>query len=127
MKTTAKVLQHAVRILFVALLILGILFWTGHGQTLVSVHVLLGMAFVFCLWVLAIVALMKRVAVLMAIVGLLWGILIGGLGMDQVNLVPGNLHWLIQTAHLAAGIVGIGFSERLAAALVQSAPHERAA
>ncbi len=127
MKTTAKVLQHAVRILFVALLVLGILFWTGHAQELISVHVLLGMAFVFCLWLLAVFALARRVARGLALISILWGLLIGGLGIHQVDLVPGSLHWLIQVAHLAAGIIGIGFSERLAAALAKAEPREQAA
>jgi hypothetical protein len=98
----------------IALLVLGILFWTGHGLSLLSLHMLLGTLFVICLWVLAALGFVTRGARGFAFLVLIWSLIVPALGVSQVRLLPGSDHWVIQTAHLLVGIIAMGLGHALA-------------
>jgi len=39
------------------------------------------------------------------------------LGLTQTEILPGNLHWLIEVLHLVLGLGAIGLGERLSAGI----------
>jgi hypothetical protein len=108
------ILQLVVRACFAALLVLGVLFWTGHSLGLIPVHMGLGELLVACLWIMAIIGLIARVPVGQALVALVWGFVVVGLGMSQMSLMPGASHWVVQVVHLLVGAAAIGMNEGLA-------------
>jgi hypothetical protein len=93
---------------------LGLTFWSGNALNLIPIHMLVGSILVLAFWVLALLAGrmgVNRVAVAVAIV---WGLIVPVLGITQMQLLPGELHWIIEVIHLLVGLIAIGLSERLA-------------
>jgi hypothetical protein len=124
MRTAVIVLQWIVRLCFAGLLILGIMFWTGHAFDLIPVHMTLGIALVVALWITAIIGFAARVPIGQSLVAIVWGFVVIGLGMSQARLLPGSSHWVIQVLHLLVGMAAIGMNEGLARAIKErSEPH----
>lgn len=98
----------------VALLLLGILFWTGHALTLVPLHMLLGALLVLSMWMLVAISLHARTAMGLAAVVLVWSLIVPLLGMAQMQLLPGSGHWVVQVLHLLVGIAAMGLGGVLA-------------
>lgn len=125
------VAQMTVRVSGIALLILGVIFWTGNLDSLHLLHILLGLLLVLGLWTLALIAIRAQVAVGIAVLALAWGVIAPALGLTQVNLLPGGWHWVIQVLHLLVGVGAIGIAEALGAGIKRSgraaAPGSRAA
>ncbi len=104
-----------VRVSGAAQVTLGLLFWTHRALTLVSVHMIIGLAFVAGVWVLAGVAAWAGAGAGPALFGAVWGIAVLVLGMTQRTLLPGRAHWLIQVLHLALGLGAMVLANWLAA------------
>lgn len=114
MKHTVRIARALLSLLGLILIVLGILFWTGRTLELVPLHMLLGMLFVVCLWVLAAAALLARSSRGLALVVFLWSLIVPALGAAQLRLMPGSLHWVIQTVHLLVGLIAMGLGHALA-------------
>ena len=95
-------------------LILGIGFWTGHWTAAVPLHRTIGVVYVVLLWVIAVLALVKKSNVGLAVFAIVWGVVIAGFGMAQTNLLVGDLHWIIRVLHLVIAISAMPIAERLA-------------
>ena len=117
MTTTTAVARWLVRILGIILIILGVLFWTGHALQLVPLHMLLGLLFVLALWLLAGVAFRAGGLGGFASAVVVWGIIVLVFGMGQRTLMPGGAHWVIQVLHLLIGLAAMGVGDRLAGRL----------
>ncbi len=115
MKTATTVAQMLIRIVGLILIVLGVAFWTGNARGLVSVHMLLGVVLVLALWTLAFLGVRAGVNWGLVVLAVLWGLLVAALGMVQVRLLPGSLHWIIQVLHLLIGLAAMGQGEALAA------------
>jgi hypothetical protein len=107
-------LQWAIRITGLAQLAVGLAFWTGNLLALIPAHMLDGFLFVVLLEVQA--GLAARAGASWRLVGftVVWGLFVPVLGMLQLQILPGDLHWVVQVAHLLIGVVAIGLGERLA-------------
>lgn len=108
-----SVLRFLVRLLGVALIVLGLLFWSGNAFALIQVHMLLGILLVLALWTVAILAARAGEQPGLVALGLLWGIVVPILGMTQDTLLPGDAHWIIRVVHLLFGLVAISLVEVL--------------
>jgi hypothetical protein len=115
MKIATTVFQTLVRLSGLTLIVLGMLFWTGHALTLIPVHMLVGFVLVLSLWALAVLAARAGVHPGLVILAMLWGGLVPVLGLTQDRLLPGDAHWMIQVLHLLVGLGAIGQAEGLAA------------
>ena len=120
MKATAVASRVILSLLGVALIALGILFWIGRALSLLPLHMLLGGLFVLCMWLLSGLALYARSARPLAISVFIWGLIVGFLGVQQLRLLPGSLHWVVQAVHLLVGIIAIGLGHALAGRIVRS-------
>lgn len=90
-------------------LVLGLLFWTGTGLNLISIHMLLGFLTVGALWVIAVGQLFcQNRSWVIAVGALLVGALTVVLGLFQSSIMIGESHWVIQVIHLLLGILTIG-------------------
>ncbi len=95
-------------------LIVGIGFWTGHWITAIPVHRTIGVVYVVLLWVIAVLALVKKSNVGLAVFAIVWGVVIAGFGMAQQTLLVGDMHWIIRVLHLVIAISAMPIAERLA-------------
>ncbi len=120
MKITANVLRILVSAIGAIMIVLGLLFWTGNAFVLLPLHMLLGVALVLMLWIIAVMALMARVNPILALVALIWGLIVPILGITQFQLLPGSLHWIIQTLHLLVGLIAIALANMLARQIAQA-------
>lgn len=104
------------RLLFLVMLVLGILFWTGAaGGGLVLVHMLLGIVFVAVLWAIGVVQAMRPDGSLGLTLGtFILGLVIAIYGMVQTRLLPGSGHVVIQIIHLLLALVAMGMAEMIA-------------
>ena len=96
MKTTALVLQNAIRLLGVILIGLGIMFWTGHSLELVRVHMRLGEVLVALLWVLAAIGMRAGVRSGLALGAIVYGFFVVMFGMRMGSFLPGGAHVIIE-------------------------------
>ncbi len=114
MKATVLATRVIFSLLGIALIVLGILFWTGRSLALVSLHMLLGVLFVLCMWLVSGLALYARAGKALALVVFVWGAIVAVFGVLQTALLPGPQHWLIRTAHLLVGLIAMGLGHALA-------------
>lgn len=98
----------------ITLVVLGILFWAGYALSLVQLHMMLGGLFVICLWVLAALGFATSGARVLALIVLIWSLIVPALGVEQVRLLPGSDHWVIQATHLLVGLIAMGLGHALA-------------
>ena len=115
--TATKALDHLARIAGVLALFLGLALWGGRLYGLINLHMALGVAVVLGLWGLAALALRRGDPPGFAIVAAIWGLATLALGPTQVRLLPGDLHWLVQVAHLLLGLGAIALAAALARSL----------
>jgi len=110
----ATVASWVVRLGGLVMIVLGLLFWTGHALTLVSAHMTLGLLVVLALWVLAGIALQRGVSVGLVISAFVLGLVVIGFGMSQTSLMSGSTRVvveIIRVVHLLLGLALISFGE----------------
>ena len=115
--TAAKALDTLVRVAGVLALALGVALWGGRLYALVSLHMALGVAVVLGLWGLAALALRRGATPSLAIGAAVWGLATLALGPTQTRLFVGDLHWVVQFAHLLLGLGAIALGAVLAKTL----------
>src|SRR5262249_55000778 len=96
------------------LLVLGLLFWTGHALELVPLHMAFGLAFVLGLWSLAGLGLSRGLPAGVNAGAFVLGLAVLGLGMTPTRLLPGSRPWIVQLVHLLLGMGSMGFAESVA-------------
>ncbi len=119
MKRTILIVRGLVSLLGLALVVLGVLFWTGRALGLLPVHMLLGALFVVCLWVLVGLALSARAGATFTLGVFVWSLIVLWLGMMQLRLLPGSRHWIVQVVHLLVGVIAIGLGHALAGRILR--------
>ena len=92
----------------------GVLFWTGNAYPLIPFHMLSGLILVITLWVIAVKAARRGVSLLAVAGAIAWGLFVVVLGVMQGAILQGDLHWIVQVAHLLVGMVAMGMAHGLA-------------
>jgi len=115
MKTAAVIVQYAVRLLGLALIVLGFLFWSRAASSLIPLHMRLGETLVALLWILAILGIRAKAPAGLIAAAILWGLVVVGFGMTMGGFLPGRAHEVIRVAHLLIGLAAIGLAESLGA------------
>lgn len=118
-----KAIVVAARVLLtligIALIVIGVLFWLGRSLSLLPLHMMLGGIFVLCMWLLSGLALYTRRGRGLALGVFVWGLIVPALGVEQLRLLPGSLHWVVQAVHLLVGLIAIGLGHALAARILR--------
>ena len=122
MKYTVIIARSLISLLGIALVVLGVLFWTGHALSLLSLHMDLGGLFVICLWVLAVLGFIAPATRVFALVVFIWSLLVPALGVLQLQLLPGSAHWIVQASHLLVGLIAMGLGHGLARRIGRAPP-----
>jgi len=119
--TTFSAARMTVRVVGLAMLVLGLVVWTGSAAGLVPVHILLGVVLVLALWTVAVLALQAGARPALPAIAIAWGALAAAFGLAHAQILPDNsLHVAIQLAHLVVGLVAIGLAEALGAAATRT-------
>src|ERR1700675_2329372 len=106
--------QIVARIVVVVQVILGIIVWTGHGDSLILLHIAVGLLLVVDLWVAVALGLRTGAPVALAVLALVWSVGMPVFGLVQANVLPGDLHVAIEVLHLIVGFIAVGLVEALA-------------
>ena len=117
MDTSARVLNLLIRALGAGALALGIAFWSGYARSLTQLHMVLGLGLVLSVWVVSWIAWRKTGRIGLPLLGAACGIVSLPFGVAQAAILPGALHWVVELAHLALGVIMIGVGSRLAVAV----------
>jgi uncharacterized membrane protein YczE len=113
-KSIVLVARLLISLFGITLLVLGILFWTGHALSLLQLHAMLGGLFVICLWVLAVIGFIVPGSRPLALIVLIWSLIVPAVGVMQLRVMPGADHWVIQVTHLLVGLIAMGLGHALA-------------
>jgi hypothetical protein len=114
--TPVLVTRIVARVIAVVQVALGVLFWTGNADSLVIVHIGVGLLLVVDLWVAVGLGLRAGVPAGLAALALVWSAGMPLFGLTQTNLLPGGAHWVVQVLHLLVGLAAVGLVEALAGA-----------
>ncbi|MBO0684427.1 MAG: hypothetical protein J2P45_14820 [Candidatus Dormibacteraeota bacterium] len=127
MKTAATAVQNLLRFCGVVQIILGLLFWSDHQQSLIPVHIVVGLILVLSLWTLAVMAAVLRAAPAGLVAGALaWGLVVVIFGLTQDQIMAGPSHWAVQVLHLLVGLFAIVQGEGLGGGIRRAAPAPQA-
>lgn len=121
MSTALTTFRILVRLSGLILIILGIIFWTGHALGLISVHMVVGLILAISLWALAFLGARSGVGAGMVTLVVVWALVMLVFGAVQARLMPGSAHWVIQVLHLLIGIGAIGLGDRLGTRMSRAA------
>jgi hypothetical protein len=113
MKTILITLRILLGLSGILLLILGLLFWSGHALAFIPLHMLFGGLMVLVLWLLFGLGLHTRVAPVFLAALLIVSLAMPLLGVTQAALLPGSWHWTVQLLHLLLGVAAMGLGQRL--------------
>lgn len=117
MQRSIQIARSVTGVLFLAQLVSGIVFWTGHALSLTSLHMAVGSAFVLSLWTLTALAWRAGAPPAQAITSFLLGLVVAIVGMTQRSLLPGPGHWIIRVTHLLLGFAAMAVAGRLVMSL----------
>jgi hypothetical protein len=109
-----RIAGMSLRILFVINLLLGLLFWFNvtANDALVLLHMLVGILFVACIWLLGLAQGMTKAGSLGLVIGtFVTGLVIAIFGMAQIVMLQPDGHWIVEVIHLLLAIAGIGIGE----------------
>ena len=106
--------QIVARVIVVVQVTLGILVWTGHGDSLIPLHIAVGLLLVVDLWAAAVLGLRAAAPIGLVVLALVWSVGMPVFGLVQTNLLPGGAHVAVQLLHLVVGLAAVGLVENLA-------------
>jgi hypothetical protein len=102
------------RIIALVQVTLGILVWTGRGDSLIPLHIAVGLLLVVDLWAAVAFGLRSGAPTGLAALALGWSVVMPVFGLVQANLLPGAAHVALQVLHLVVGLAAVGLVEALA-------------
>ena len=113
MSKAAKMCLMLVRLTGLVQIGIGIGLWMGHGLSLTTAHMWIGVVLVLSLWALAFLGARVHVSGGLVALALIWGLITVGFGMAQTRIMPGAHHEIIRVLHLLVGVAAIGMGEML--------------
>jgi hypothetical protein len=74
-----------------------------------SIHMLFGLIVALALLILAALAVFTRGLGMLGAIGIIYALIVPLFGVTQQVILVGDLHWLVETAHLAVGFGALAF------------------
>ena len=108
------VIRIVARVIAVVQVALGIVVWTGHGDSLIPLHIAVGLLLVVDLWAAVALGLRSGAPIGLALLALVWSVGMPVFGLVQANLLSGGAHLAVQVLHLVVGLAAVGLVEALA-------------
>lgn len=118
--TIARLIQIIAIIAGLAAVTLGMGTYT-HAN-FASIHMLFGLLVALTLLVLALMAVFSSSSRRLGIIGIVYALILPIFEVTQQTILAGELHWLIEAAHLLVGAGALAFIGIISARLVQRRP-----
>jgi hypothetical protein len=112
-----RIMQAIAGIVGLVALALGLAFWIAQLD-FISFHMLSGLLVTLTLLVMSILALSTRGMRIWGMVGIVYALIVPIFGMTQSGILVGDLHWLIQAAHMLVGIGAVALTSSMGARYV---------
>lgn len=109
---TVRIMQVIAGIAGLVALALGLAFWIAQLD-FISFHMLSGLLVTLTLLVMSILALSTRGMRIWSMVGIVYALIVPVFGVTQSGILVGDLHWLIQAAHMLVGIGAVALTSRM--------------
>lgn len=93
-------------------IILGLLHWFFH-ISFIELHIFFGSLVTLSLLLSGIVAIFNRGLRVLGAVAIVFALIVPVFGMNQMLILVGDFHWLIQVAHLLVGAAAVSLTERI--------------
>jgi len=115
-----KILQWILRVMVLATLALGITTWLAMAGVIdahvlengiVEVHMLCGLTVALSFLIHNIIMLFTHGVRALGGAGIVYALVIPAFGLTQDMILPGSMHWLIQTLHLLVGVGALLLTE----------------
>lgn len=74
-----------------------------------NIHILFGLIVALALLILSVIAVFTNGLRRLGVIGIVLALIVPILGLKQQLILPGSLHWLIETLHLAVGFGALAF------------------
>lgn len=113
----ARLLQIIASVATLVAVALGMATYTHADFT--SIHMLFGLIVALALLVLAVMAVFTAGLRRLGALGIVYAFILPIFGVTQQMILPGDLHWLIETAHLLVGFGAIAFIGTISAGFVR--------
>ncbi len=117
--TATAAAQWTVRIAGLIALVLGLIIWVAAPDGLRGIHMLVGVVLVVGLVVLAVLGLRAGTGPVLPAIAIAWAVITPVFGMSQETILMGDMHVVVEVAHLLVGVVAIGIGEALAARIAK--------
>ena len=121
MRAAAMILQNLIRVLALALFVLGFLFWSGRSVELIPVHKILGQVLVVLLWILSWLSLRSGVRPQLVITAMIYGLVLVLFATFMGQLLQGRAHEAIRVLHFLIGLGAVAFAEIIGARMKRGA------
>jgi hypothetical protein len=112
-----RIMVNVLRASAVLALIFGVLSWVGVlPDSLIGIHMLLGIIVVLSLWTLGAAIALKPKGIGLAIGAFVLGLITLGFGLTQKQILPdppNAAHVVVQIVHLLIGLSAIGMGETI--------------
>ncbi len=105
-------------------IVLGLFFWSGVAQSLIPLHMVVGIVFVLALWTTAGLAIKAHAPAGPVAVAFAWGAVVILFGVTQAQILPGPYHWTIRVLHLLVGLAAMAQAGGLARRIRDGAARE---
>ncbi len=112
-----RIMQVIAGIAGLVALALGLTSWIAQLD-FISFHMLSGLIVTLTLLVMSILALSTRGMRIWGMVGIVYALIVPIFGMTQSGILVGDLHWLIQAAHMLVGIGAVALTSSMGARYV---------
>lgn len=127
MRKAALVTRWIVRLAGLVQIVLGLMFWSGRGLSLIPVHMLIGLIVAWGLLVIAVLASRTGTRASVVVLAVVWAFMLPAFGVAHVGMLPGEWHWVVRVLHLAIGLGALGFADRLAEQVLRGVARRRSA
>lgn len=85
-----------------------------------SIHMLFGLVVALALLILAVMAVFTSGLGRLGAMGIVYALIVPLFGVTQQTILVGDLHWLVETAHLAVGFGAVAFIGAISARLLRA-------
>ena len=120
----ARLLQIIASICALVAVSVGIGTYTHADFT--NIHMLFGLLVAIALLILAVMAVFTSGLSRLGAIGIAYALIMPIFGVTQHMILVGNLHWLIEAAHLLVGFGAIAFIATISARFTRRKQHARA-
>lgn len=107
-----RILMRTGQLAGIGAVILGLLHWFFHVDW-IEMHMLFGVIVTLALLITGGVAVFTKGLSVLGALAMVFALIVPVFGINQMLILVGDFHWLIQVAHLLVGAAAVSLTERI--------------